>query len=427
MGTFVVYRPPPAPTATFFDEFGAFLESVALTTGDLLITGDFNIHLDNADNRDTGKFVNLLKSSNLQQLVTFPTHEKGHILDLIIVRSDESIVNNIAPGQQVTDHFVVMCKISMDKPPPLKKTIKFRKIKTINNEEFSKDIAKSELVTNPSTTLDGLVHQYKNVLGELLDKHAPEKQSTFVVRPDSPWYSPKIKTEKSKRRKLERRWRKTGRKTDELIYKQQCILVNGMVDEAKLHYYSHLIQSNETDQKALFCLVDKLLHRKNSTVLPKHDSIDELTEKFSSFFIEKIELIRKSLQGIEENNVKMGDCTASTTLSHFEPATMEEVKKIIMSSPSKTCPLDPIPTSLVKANVDVMTPIITSIINKSLASGEVPRALKYALVLPLLKKLLLDPDILKNFRPVSNLPFISKVTEKVVDVRLNKHQHKSLG
>ncbi|MCG8430559.1 MAG: reverse transcriptase family protein, partial [Candidatus Omnitrophica bacterium] len=61
------------------------------------------------------------------------------------------------------------------------------------------------------------------------------------------------------------------------------------------------------------------------------------------------------------------------------------------------------------------------IINLSLSTGQVPLAFKSALIRPLLKKPSLDPDILKNYRPVSNLPFVSKVLERVVNVRLEEH------
>ena len=49
------------------------------------------------------------------------------------------------------------------------------------------------------------------------------------------------------------------------------------------------------------------------------------------------------------------------------------------------------------------------IINSSLRSSQVPKSMKSAIVTPLLKKSTLDPDILKNYRPVSNLSYISKL------------------
>ena len=57
----------------------------------------------------------------------------------------------------------------------------------------------------------------------------------------------------------------------------------------------------------------------------------------------------------------------------------------------------------------------------SLRESMIPKLLKTALIRPLLKKTGLDSNILKNYRPVSNLTFISKVIEKVISGRLNKH------
>ena len=50
-----------------------------------------------------------------------------------------------------------------------------------------------------------------------------------------------------------------------------------------------------------------------------------------------------------------------------------------------------------------------------------PTELKRAHVRPRLKKSSLDPDVRNNCRPVSNLPFVSKIIEKVVDARLEEH------
>ena len=90
-------------------------------------------------------------------------------------------------------------------------------------------------------------------------------------------------------------------------------------------------------------------------------------------------------------------------------------------SPNKSCSLDPIPTWLLKNCLDPLLPLITKIINQSLAEGDVPRAFKVAHVTPLLKKAGLDQDNLKNYRPVSNLSFLSKLLEKVVARRIDNH------
>ena len=70
--------------------------------------------------------------------------------------------------------------------------------------------------------------------------------------------------------------------------------------------------------------------------------------------------------------------------------------------------------------MDILLPVITKIINYSLEHGVFPSAWKNALVFPLLKKDGLGP-IFKNYRPVSNLQFISKLAESAVAKQLQHH------
>ena len=104
----------------------------------------------------------------------------------------------------------------------------------------------------------------------------------------------------------------------------------------------------------------------------------------------------------------------------FEPVTDEFVLKIVNSASAKSCELDPIPTTLLYENLDILLPTVTNI-NTSLTTGFVPRDLKTPVVKPLLKKPSLDKNLLKNYRPISNLPFLSKIREKVVLHKILSH------
>ena len=108
-------------------------------------------------------------------------------------------------------------------------------------------------------------------------------------------------------------------------------------------------------------------------------------------------------------------------LDILAPTTEAELRKIIMSGNSKSCSLDPIPTQLLKSSLETLLPTLTNIVNASLSSATVPRSLKSATVTPLLKKASLDNEDFKNYRPVSNLPYLSKLIEKVAVKRLNTH------
>lgn len=109
-----------------------------------------------------------------------------------------------------------------------------------------------------------------------------------------------------------------------------------------------------------------------------------------------------------------------TAISKFEQLSEEEILKTVMNSPSKSSQLDPIPTGLLKQCMTTLTPVIRHIVNLSLHTGCVPHAMKSAVITPLLKKPSLEP-ILRNYRPVSNLAFLSKVLERVVAGQLKKH------
>ena len=107
------------------------------------------------------------------------------------------------------------------------------------------------------------------------------------------------------------------------------------------------------------------------------------------------------------------DIPANTLLTCYRELTIDEVVKLIMRSPTKSCEYDPMPTSLLKQIIHEVGPHIVDIISISITSGCVPSLMKGALVKPLLKKATLDL-IMKNYHPVSNLNFCSKVIEWVV-------------
>ena len=84
----IIYRPPSSvPLSTFYHEFSLLLEELATASGELLIVGDFNLHVDSSRDVNALHFCDLIASFDLKQWVTTPTRTSGHILDLIITRN----------------------------------------------------------------------------------------------------------------------------------------------------------------------------------------------------------------------------------------------------------------------------------------------------------------------------------------------------
>ena len=93
----IVYRPPPSKwngfkNSVFFDEWSLYLDRLAVITNDVIITGDLNFHLDNANDADAVRFNGTLEAHGLVQHVVGPTHKKGHTLDVVITRDISSLL-----------------------------------------------------------------------------------------------------------------------------------------------------------------------------------------------------------------------------------------------------------------------------------------------------------------------------------------------
>ena len=179
---------------------------------------------------------------------------------------------------------------------------------------------------------------------------------------------------------------------------------------------------------SFFKVTNKLLNSKFEDALPACSSSNSLSESFSDYFKTKIELVRHELKTKMESHESVTCPPAipeSLVLLDFERTSVDEVERIVKAMKNKSCSLDPMPTWLLKECLNHICPFITQIINSSFDGADVPSELKQALVRPLLKKPSLDKEIFKKFRPVSNLPFLAKVLERVVFIRLQTHQQHS--
>jgi hypothetical protein len=143
---------------------------------------------------------------------------------------------------------------------------------------------------------------------------------------------------------------------------------------------------------------------------------------FATFFSDKIHKLRYNLLSHPSHvSPHITPRHSPAIITQFDSVTDEEVYKLISESSDTYCDLDPIPTSLLKKCTSVLIPTITKIINLSLSTGVCPDHFKSSLVLPHLKKANLDKEELSNYRPISHLSFLSKLTERIVKTRLTNH------
>ncbi len=143
---------------------------------------------------------------------------------------------------------------------------------------------------------------------------------------------------------------------------------------------------------------------------------------FMNYFTSKIETIRDKIVTMQ----------LSATVSHqivrykspeeqfhsFSSIGNEELYKLVKSYKPTNCMLDTVPSKLLKEVLPEVIDPLLNIINSSLSSGYVKKTFKLAVIKPLIEKTQLDPKELINYRPISNLPFLSKILEKVVSSQI---------
>src|SRR6201996_8073180 len=418
-----VYRPPSGSVPSFLDEFSDLLAILCSQPAELIISGDFNFHVDDSSSSLTRSFLNLLDSFGLKQHVNFPTHDSGHSLDLVITRSSSSsMLSNIySHFPALSDHDAVIATISVpsnDRPSRVTKII--RPLRSINLSSFSQDICSSTLYTSPSTNLSDYFLEFNSVLSSLLDIHAPPKTITCSSRIPKPFITPEIRAAKTKRFQLETIYRKSKSSTDLANFKLQAKLVSKMISSSRRSFYRNLVANNINHPKKLWNTLDKLLSRKSTPKLPFSIPSSNLPSAFLNFFNNKIVRLRSSITSTTSSPHILPP-SPPPPLNCFFPVTNEEVRKLILSSNNSTCSLDVLPTWLIKSCIEALLPPITTLLNLCLTEGSFPSSFKHALVTPLLKKSNLPHDDLFNYRPISNLSSLSKLLERLIVNRLLLH------
>ena len=423
----IVYRPPNNTScALFFEEFSTLPENVlSETSARLMITGDLNLHVENSNNAHTRQFFEILETFDLKQNVSSATHASDHTLDLLITRLNEEIVRNVKiHDPMISDLLAVFCNLSLKKPQFRKKVISTRKLRSLDTDSFYEDVGNSSLVQEQPTDLDSAVDQYDHGLRMLLDQYALARKRLVTITLVAPWHSLIVATEKQKRCRLQRKWRKTRLQSDRESHQYQCCVVNDLISSLKSTYYTSIITEHPSDQRVLFRTVNKLMQKSYETRYPPSLSNALLADSFADFFTAKVEKIhtalvarKRDLSLVDDNELP----TNTAELNNFHEVSQEDVKEFAYKPLSKSCCLDPLPASVLKDCFPVLLPTITRMVNLSLTTGFMPNALKIASLSPTLKKPTADFKQFTNFWPISNLKFISKLVEKSAAVQLKKH------
>ena len=243
-----------------------------------------------------------------------------------------------------------------------------------------------------------------------------------TVRPKTLWHTQQLSDAKRDLRRAESRWRNSKLAVHREIF-TSCQNYYRRHLATKAEYYCTMVDEAGHNMKKLFDVTNTLLGRNTPTQFPYSTDGVPLPERFNTFFVDKISRIICRIDARAEPTVteyQPPRLHGDDTLYQFTESTVADFKHIILHSTSKTCALDPVPTSILKDNAETFAPMVMQIVNASLQSGTVPADMKHALVTPLHKRHGVDNNF-ANYRPVSNIGFVSKVLERYVANAVREH------
>ena len=244
-----------------------------------------------------------------------------------------------------------------------------------------------------------------------------------------PWITSGILHSIEYRDKLYRELRSINPETENVLYfsvQQNLRVYNGMlkktIRKAKVEYYSNQFNKSKSNIRHMWSVVKEILNRcHNKKEFPNYFTVDggritdsqDISNRFNDFFSSVGPKLSSNLVCNSDRSVSsfLKQCVVSSF--KFECVDIVDVEKIMKSlSPKNSLGHDFISTKFLKRIVHIIAKPLTLMINQSLCSGIFPTKLKIARVIPLFKKG--DPHVFDNYRPISLLPAISKIFERIV-------------
>ena len=418
-----IYHPPPSnqlkhTNSNFHEEFLDLYADIYARYSNIIIMGDLNLHLTDQDDADAVDFNTSLTGLGLTNLVNFPTHTLGNALDAIIINEDEGfILNKCLRGPFLSDHCAVHARLKIQREDIVQKVIKTRDFDDINYSEL---ITKSNIFGIDLDDVNKAACEFEQYLQTAIDELAPLSEKTVTVRRKKFWYTKTLREQKRILRRREKIWRKYREQHQWIALKVERNRYSNLLKFTRQNSIAKQVQDIGRDSKKLYNLISSITGSTKQNTLPDKET-GGLCESFADFFTGKIAKICDSLNNIPD--YKPQKTYQEEPVKVWDPTSPKEVEKIIKEMPNKQCEQDKIPTALFKSSIEEINIFLSNLFNSCLHQGVFPITWKEAYVKPLLKNSKLEHTE-KNYRPVSNLKFISKVFEKIVQNRFNDHMQK---
>lgn len=425
-----VYRHPKAPAASF-NYISESFKNMILRNKPIFIFGDFNDDL----LKDNSKMSKLICGLKLHQLISKPTRItpiSKSLIDLFITNKKEMVIHSDVIPSIVADHEAITVSLNLRKPKRLPILKTFRCLKNYSQEKICNSLMNEVCTLNGILNTDNVHKQAEiltSVLNKCVDSCAP-LVTREIFRPPAPWISDDIKENMKERDYLQMEIKKDR---NNIIlrekHKEQKKKVKSLMDTGRKQHNKEELKKNKNNFSASWKIVKGLLYNnsdKDSHTLSDHDSMNK-AEEFNEFFAN---IGKKTFERTQEEmsisnvdtRIESQNVPVDNQLNFFKPSPVD-CETVILTvknlRDSNAYGSDGISLRFIKDALYMIGFYVTIIVNTSIVTNTYPSPWKTSHVVPTFKSG--DRDEISNYRPISLLPVISKILEKIVASQLSRY------
>lgn len=433
-----IYKHPNMPVKDFNENFlSELLKKLETENKDIILMGDFNINLLNYNkHEETNFFVDQLFSNSLLPSITKPTRVTTHsktLIDNIFTNSTEHLLFSGNLTTFISDHLVQVAFFRSKAKQTYQIPSVRRNFNKFNREEFLLDFLETnwdEMVMrehDANKTLDTLIDK----LNKLTNKHAPIKplSRTKMKSKHSPWITNGIVISLKKRDKLYKKFINCKHPLEKANWHNQYKLYRNLLVSlcrtSKETYYQNFFEEQKHNHKKTWDGINSLINNKCSkATLPKTFRINNkpvsdlniISNQFNDFYGS---IAQKTKSAIPKTNRNFQDTLISPCMNSIflAPTDHIEVSRLISKlNERKSNGPSSINVTILKLVSPTISHILASIFNTFISSGIFPQCLKKSTITPVFKKE--DPNLVKNYRPISLLSNVGKILEKIIYSRV---------
>ena len=409
------------------------LEKISKEHKTTIFLGDFNYNLFKySQDNHVRTFVDIMTASNLQPTINKPTriikNQKPSLIDNFFTNAidKELITGNLV--SKITDHmpnFMIMKTVNFTKKTCNNKK---RSFKNFNLHKYQEDIASIDLT--PVLVRNDVNEIYKYYHDQLLfviDKHAPyvsltKKEQNWTRKP---WIGKHIQNLIKEKDHTYSKYLKKRSKFWYNRYRYLCDIVKKRIADAKKSYFSWYFKTNINNSKKIWKAINEIIHNKYTKVNEEIFLDDNgriitdqkiVANKFNKFYTT---IADKLVANLGKPSTKFQDYLKNPnehTLFLNETDHGEVAILLYKQDITKSGDIYGISPRLVKDAGPSMATNLSFLFNKSMETGIFPQLLKKSKVIPIYKAE--SKMLASNYRPISLLPIIGKLFEKIIFTRL---------